>query len=104
MRLGLTNSINRYAGGTWTPARLSGLIGWYRNQKPDNTDIFTASDTLATNGEDVHKWLDSSGNNSHITASSNFYQYNLESGGVICFFMIQIHHLRTFLEYSQVQR
>lgn len=83
MRLALTNSINRYAGGAWTPARLSGLIGWYRNQKPDNTDIFTASDTLASNGDNVHKWLDSSGNNSHITASSNFYQYNLESGGVI---------------------
>ena len=79
MRLALTNSINRYAGGTWTPARLSSLLGWYRN----NTDILKTGPAPAANGDDVIQWSDQSGNDNHATSSGNYFHFDSATGGLI---------------------
>tara|TARA_R100000315_G_C5186448_1_gene108463 strand:+ start:139 stop:849 length:711 start_codon:yes stop_codon:yes gene_type:complete len=77
MRLALTNSINRYAGGAWTPNKLSSLLHWYRK----DTDILESDGSRAEDGDDITQWSDQKGSN-HLTASNNFYQFDEDSGGV----------------------
>ena len=77
MRLALTNSINRYAGGAWTPNKLSSLLHWYRN----DIDILESDGSRAEDGDDITQWSDQKGTN-HLTAPNNFYQFDGNSGGV----------------------
>jgi len=72
--LGLGVSLaHPYAGGDWTPADLSGLVGWYRY----NTDLVKAGEvSFPDDGEDVGRWLDHSGNDNDASKSSNEPSYD----------------------------
>lgn len=54
-------------GGTWSPLKLSGLIGWYKGDKGVYND---AGITLATNGQTVQQWNDQSGNGNNLSQSA----------------------------------
>ena len=70
--LGVNVARQPYAGG-WAPSDLSGLVGWYRF----NTGIQKLGATTSpSDGEDIGKWVDQSGNSNDATKSSNVPSYN----------------------------
>ena len=77
MKLGLGLNI-KTTGSSFTPANLGGLQAWFRK----DTDILESDGTKAENGDNVTQWSDQSGNNNHLTASDNFFEYDAASGGV----------------------
>ena len=79
MKLGLTNTVGRYFSGAWKPSNISSLIAWFKN----DTDIFEGTDDPAENSDNVTQWSDQSGNNNHLTAPNNFYQYDSSTGGLV---------------------
>jgi len=72
--LGLgVNVAHPHVGGDWTPSELTGLVGWYRF----NTDLVVAGGVdFPTDGEDVGRWLDHSGNANHASKSSDEPSYD----------------------------
>ena len=77
MRLGLGLNI-KTSGGEFTPANLGGLQAWFQN----DTDILESDGTRAEDGDSVTQWSDQSGNNNHLTAPNNYFQFDAASGGV----------------------
>ena len=71
--LGLGNSVSasQYPGG-WTPANISGLVGWYRF----NTGLQKSGGDFPSNGDAITQWDDASGQGNNATKSSNFATYN----------------------------
>ena len=84
--LGLGNSITSGAlyeeAAAWSPSNLgSKLKAWFKN----DTDIFEDAGATdpAENNDNVYQWNDQSGNNNHLTAPNNFFQYDSSTGGII---------------------
>lgn len=50
------------SGAAWTPASLTGLIGWYKA----DAQVYNSGTTLATNGQTISQWTDQSGLNNHL--------------------------------------
>lgn len=71
--LGLGNSISasQYPGG-WTPADISGLVGWYRF----NTGLQKSGGAFPSDGDGITQWDDASGQGNNATKSSNVSNYN----------------------------
>jgi hypothetical protein len=59
---------SRALGGTFTPAALSNLIGWYSADVGAYTDAGT---TLATGGQTVQQWNDRSSVGNHLSQSTS---------------------------------
>ena len=59
--LGLSNTITNASTieSAWTPAKLTGLKGWYRK----------GVDITVDGNDDVTQWSDQSGSNNHLTAT-----------------------------------
>ena len=76
--LGLGNSIssNQYPGG-WTPASISGLVGWYRF----NTGLQKSGGAFPSDGDGVTQWDDASGQGNNATKSSDLSNYNATHKG-----------------------
>lgn len=55
-------------GGGFTPASLTGLIGWYKSDAGVYVD---AGSTLAANGQTVQQWNDQSGTGNHLTQAAS---------------------------------
>lgn len=55
-------------GGGFTPASLTGLIGWYKSDAGVYVD---AGSTLATNGQTVQQWNDQSGVGNHLSQATS---------------------------------
>jgi len=72
--LGLGNSIclNQYPGGGWTPAIISGLVGWYRF----NTGLQKSGGAFPSDGDAITQWDDASGQDNNATKSSDLSNYN----------------------------
>tara|TARA_R100000773_G_scaffold11328_1_gene10448 strand:+ start:261 stop:968 length:708 start_codon:yes stop_codon:yes gene_type:complete len=80
--LGLGNSLTakRYSSATWSPSNLgSKLKAWFKN----DTDILEGTSDPAENNDNVTQWSDQSGNDNHLTAPNNFFQYDSSTGGII---------------------
>ena len=77
--LGLGNSISasQYPGG-WTPASISGLVGWYRF----NTGLQKSGGAFPSNGDGITQWDDASGQGNNATKSSNLATYESTLKGV----------------------
>lgn len=56
----------------WTPANLSGLVGWHRF----NTGFTRPGGSFPLDGNDIERWRDVSGNNNHASKSSDLPSYN----------------------------
>ena len=71
--LGLGNSVSasQYPGG-WTPASISGLVGWYRF----NTGLQKSGGAFPSNGDGITQWDDASGQGNNATKSSNLATYD----------------------------
>ena len=71
--LGLGNSVSasQYPGG-WTPASISGLVGWYRF----NTGLQKSGGAFPSDGDGVTQWDDASGQGNHATKTSQLANYN----------------------------
>jgi len=71
--LGLGNSVSasQYSGG-WTPASISGLVGWYRF----NTGLQKSGGDFPSNGDAITQWDDASGQGNNATKSSNLATYD----------------------------
>ena len=78
MKLGLGLNINSVISGDWTPAKLSGLQAWFKN----DTDILEGVSDPVEDNDNVVQWSDQSGNNNHLTAPNNYFIYDAASGGV----------------------
>lgn len=60
-------------GGGWTPAELTGLVGWYRY----NTDlVVSGGSTFPDNGEDIGRWRDQSGNSNDASKADDVPSYD----------------------------
>ena len=77
MRLGLGLNI-KTTGSTFTPANLGGLQAWFRN----NTGILEGAEDPAEDNDNVTQWTDQGGNDNHLTAPDNYFQFDAASGGV----------------------
>ncbi len=77
MKLGLGLNI-KTTGSPFTPANLGGLQAWFQN----DTDILESDSSRAEDGENVTQWSDQSGNDNHLTAPDNYFQFDAASGGV----------------------
>ena len=78
MKLGLGLNINSAVSGDWTPAKLSNLQAWFKN----DTDILEGASDPVEDNDNVVQWSDQSGNNNHLTAPNNYFIYDAASGGV----------------------
>ena len=102
--LGIGVPNNDYAGG-WTPADLSGLVGWYRF----NTNLVRAGATsFPEDGEDVGRWGDASGSNNHASKTSDEPSYDEASKSVFFdstaeTFDIPQLSLGTFAMYARIK-
>jgi len=77
MKLGLSNSINnRISDADWTPASLSGLQAWFKN----DTGLEESDTSTPEDGENITKWTDQSSNNNDLTASSAHFTYDSATG------------------------
>ena len=63
--LGSSISANQYPGG-WTPASISGLVGWYRF----NTGLQTSGGAFPSDGDGITQWDDASGQGNNATKTS----------------------------------
>ena len=79
MKLGLGLSINNRIDSGWTPAKLgANLVMWLQN----DTGILESDGSTAEDGDDVTKWTDQSGDNNHMLAANNYFDYDSATGGV----------------------
>jgi len=78
MKLGLSNTVRSQVSGEWTPANISSLSAWYKN----DTDILEGVSDPAEDNDSVIQWSDQSGNDNHLTAPNNYFTYDSASGGV----------------------
>ena len=69
--IGLGLGIGGYPGG-WTPADISGLVGWYRF----NTGLQKSGGAFPSDGDAITQWDDASGQGNNATKSSNLSNYD----------------------------
>ena len=71
--LGLGNSVSasQYPGG-WTPASISGLVGWYRF----NTGLQKSGGAFPSDSDGVTQWDDASGQGNNATKTSALSNYD----------------------------
>ena len=104
--LGLGNSVSasQYPSGGWTPANISGLVGWYRF----NTGLQKSGGAFPSDGDGVTQWDDASGQGNHGTKTSALSNYNAtlkspEFGGASDSLLIPQLDLEEFAIYVRIR-
>ncbi len=66
-------------GSEWTPANLPCLLAWYKF----DTGMSNTTGGSPIDADDIASWRDQSGNDNHLTAPNNYFEYEASTGSAV---------------------